>query len=204
MCCDRKPFYIGKQGGTSHNEIVDVDLMVNGAEIPYYADSEHMCTIIGMPYKGGKLTMYVILPDGDVKTFLDNLSSADLENLLSKTVKRPVIFFFPRMHLESSINLVHPLKQMGINSLFNPQTSNLSNIAEGIFVNEAVHKVEIDITEEGTVASAATALTFTRDGSSPVVKVDKPFIFFVQHDETGAILFWGTVIRPSPNYKHNP
>lgn len=178
--------------------------MVNGADIPYYADPDLKCTIIGMPYKGNKVTMFVVLPDGDVKAFLDSITSSDLEQLVKKTVIRPVIFFLPRMRLESTLDLVDPLKEMGLKSLFDARSANLSNIAEGIFVNEAVHKVEIDITEEGTVASAATAFTFNRDGSSPVVRVDKPFVFFVRHDETGVILFWGTVIRPTPHYKHTP
>lgn len=202
--CFRKPFYIGKQGGKNYNEVVNVDLMVNGAEIPYYADPDRKCTIIGMPYKGNQMTMYVIVPDGDVRTFLDSTTSADMEQLVKSTVKRPVIFFLPRMRLQSTLDLVAPLKEMGLKSLFNAHTANLTNIANGVFVNEAVHKVEIDITEEGTVASAATAFTFTRDGSSPVVKVDKPFIFVIHHDETGVILFWGSVIRPTPYYKHTP
>uniref|UniRef100_A0A1B6GCU3 Serpin domain-containing protein n=1 Tax=Cuerna arida TaxID=1464854 RepID=A0A1B6GCU3_9HEMI len=199
-----KPFYVGKEGGKNYNEIIDVDLMVNGAEIPYYADPVHRCTIIGMPYKGNKITMYVIVPDTDIKSFLDTTSASDIEHLIKKTEKRPVIFFFPRMRLESTINLVPPLKKMGLKSLFDIHTANLTNIADGIFVNEAVHKVEIDITEDGTVASAATAFSFTRDGSNPVVRVEKPFIFFIRHDETGVTLFWGTVIKPTPHYKHTP
>jgi len=201
----KKPFYVGKQAGSNHNEVVNVDLMVNGAQIPYYADSERKCTIIGMPYKGNKITMYVIVPDGDVKTFLDNTGAEDLEQLVKKTEKTPVIFFLPQMRLESSIDLVPPLQNMGIKTLFDSRTANLSNIADGLFVNDAVHKVEIDITENGTVASAATAFAFNRDGSSPVVRVDKPFVFFIRHDDTGVILFWGTVIKPTPHYpvSHN-
>ncbi|XP_054275631.1 leukocyte elastase inhibitor-like [Macrosteles quadrilineatus] len=196
----QKPFYVGKQAGSNHNEIINVDLMVNGADIPYYADPDRKCTIIGMPYKGDVMTMYVIVPDGDVKTFLDNTGHDDLEHLVKKTETQPVIFLLPKMRLESTINLVPPLRNMGIKTLFDSRTSNLTNIAEGVFVNEAVHKVEIDINESGTVAAAATAFTFTRDGSSPVVKVDKPFVFFIRHDETGIILFWGKVIKPIPHY----
>lgn len=204
MSFSRRPFYVGKQGGKNHNEIVDVNMMVNGADIPYYVDPERKCTIIGMPYKGNKITMFVILPDNDIKSFLDNNGASDFEHLVKKTEKRPVIFFLPRMRLESTVDLVPPLRQLGLKSLFDVHSANLSNIAPGIFVNEAVHKVEIDITEDGTVASAATAISFTRDGSNPVVRVDQPFIFFIRHDETGVIMFWGTVIKPTPHFKHSP
>lgn len=138
----RRPFYVGKQGGSNHNEIVDVNMMVNGAEIPYYVDPERQCTIIGMPYKGNKITMYVILPDNDIKSFLDNSGASDFEKLVKKTEKRPVIFFLPRMRLESTVDLVPPLRQLGLKSLFDVHTANLSNIAPGVFVNEAVHKVD--------------------------------------------------------------
>lgn len=61
-------------------------------------------------------------------------------------------------------------------------------------------QVEVEVTETGTVASAATAITISRDGSNHVMRFNRPFIFFIQHNPTGLLLFYGTVVRPMPEW----
>lgn len=194
----RRPFYIGKQGLSKYDEIVYVPMMVNGAEVFYYLDPVKKCTVLGLPYKGGEVTFFLVLPDSDIRDFIENLSVSDLEDLAKSSSLTTVIFFMPRMKLVSTLNLRPPLEKLGISSLFSPSMANLSGIGEGLYASEVIHKVEIDITETGTTASAASAISITRDGSSPVVRVEKPFLFFIQHRQTGVILFWGSVIRPTP------
>lgn len=190
----RKPFHIGVYNG--HEQTIDVPTMVNNAEIPYFVDQNRKCTIIGLPYKGNIVTMYIIIPDENIRGFINNLTVTDMEELVNSAIVTPVIYFVPRMKLESTISLRQPLEELGVKTLFRPEVSNLSGIADGVFANEAIHKVEIEITETGTIAAAATAINIYRDGTTPVVKVDRPFLFFIRHNETGVILFWGTVTKP--------
>lgn len=190
-----RPFYVNYN---NHEEIVHVPMMVNGAEVFYYLDPVRKCTVLGLPYKGGEVTFFLVLPDSDIRNFTENLSVSDLEDLANSSALTTVIFFMPRMKLVSTMNLRPPLEELGIKSLFTSSTANLTGIGEGLYASDAIHKVEIDITETGTTASAATAISITRDGSNPVVRVEKPFLFFIQHAKTGVILFWGTVIRPTP------
>lgn len=75
----------------------------------------------------------------------------------------------------------------------------LSDINPGLYAEDIIHKVTVDITEIGTEASAASIVSITRDGSHKVVRFERPFLFFIQHKKTGIILFWGKVIRPTPN-----
>lgn len=194
-----RPFYLGTQGYNGQNEIIYVPMMVNGAEVFYYLDPVRKCTVLGLPYKGREVTFFLVLPDSDVRSFTENLSVSDLEDLVKSSFLTTVIFFMPRMKLVSSMNLRPPLEKLGISSLFSASMANLTGIGEGLYASDVIHKVEIDITETGTTASAATAISITRDGSSPVVRVERPFLFFIQHKQTGAILFWGTVIRPAPS-----
>uniref|UniRef100_A0A1B6DSP6 Serpin domain-containing protein n=1 Tax=Clastoptera arizonana TaxID=38151 RepID=A0A1B6DSP6_9HEMI len=186
-----KPFHI------SRNETIDVPTMVNNADIPYYIDKERNCTIIGIPYKGLKVTMFIVIPNNDIRDLIANLTINDLNQFVDSTKITSVIFFVPKMKLESTIHMRKPFEDLGITSLFSPDIANLSNIAENVFVNEIVHKIDIEITESGTTAAAATAISIYKDGSTPVVKVDKPFIFFIRHNETEVILFWGTVKKPN-------
>lgn len=69
----------------------------------------------------------------------------------------------------------------------------------GLYVDSVIHKVTVDVTESGTEAAAATVVSVTRDGSHKVVRFERPFLFFIRHEATGAILFWGTVVKPTPN-----
>jgi serine protease inhibitor len=69
----------------------------------------------------------------------------------------------------------------------------------GLYADSIIHKVTIDVTESGTEAAAATVVSVTRDGSHKVVRFERPFLFFIRHEATGAVLFWGTVVKPTPN-----
>lgn len=65
------------------------------------------------------------------------------------------------------------------------------------YISDILHKVQIDINEFGTVASAATVVTITRGGHG-TFNLNKPFIFFIHCVETDTTVFWGTVYKPTP------
>lgn len=81
---------------------------------------------------------------------------------------------------------------------------NLRNSASlvnpGLYATEVKHKVEMDVTEKGTEAAATTAVLLRRDGNQKKLIANRPFMFFIRHDPTKLILFWGTVNMPTPNY----
>lgn len=78
------------------------------------------------------------------------------------------------------------------------KSSNLVN--PRLYADEVLHKVEIDINEKGTEAAAATSITLERDGTQKRLVANRPFLFFIRHDPTKLILFWGTINTPTPNY----
>lgn len=102
------------------------------------------------------------------------------------------------MRVEGTLELSGPLSALGVSSVFSPLKADLSGIGRGYHVSEMVHKVSIEVTESGTVAAAASVETVMRDGSAPLFRADRPFLFFMYHHPTGSILFWGTVFRPQP------
>lgn len=84
----------------------------------------------------------------------------------------------------------------GLDALRN--SANLVN--PGLFADEVLHKVEMDVTEKGTEAAATTGILLRRDGNQKKLIANRPFLFFIRHDPTKLILFWGTVNAPVPNY----
>lgn len=73
----------------------------------------------------------------------------------------------------------------------------------GLYADQVIHKVYIDITETGTEAAASTSVSLTRDGSKVTFRADVPFLFFIRHEDTKTVLFWGSVNLPTPHYKQN-
>lgn len=84
----------------------------------------------------------------------------------------------------------------GLDALRN--SANLVN--PGLFANRVIHKVEMEVTEKGTEAAAATAVLLHRDGNQKRFIANRPFLFFIRHDPTKLVLFWGTINAPTPNY----
>ena len=54
----------------------------------------------------------------------------------------------------------------------------------------------LQVNEEGTEAAAATAAIAKIKSGPPQFVCDHPFIFFLQHRNTGMILFQGRVVNP--------
>jgi len=68
------------------------------------------------------------------------------------------------------------------------------------FMSAVVHKAYVDVNEEGTEAAAATAVVMGLGGmppQPPVFRADHPFLFLIQENSTGSILFMGRVTDPT-------
>ena len=66
----------------------------------------------------------------------------------------------------------------------------------GLFVDEVIHQVDVDINEEGTEAAAATVALILKGGPGVLFRVDAPFLFLIRHDPTKLVLFYGMVNEP--------
>lgn len=176
-------------------EVVKVPMMVGVLEVPYYhRKGSHQ--VIGLPYKGGDLVMYFVLPEKNLTSFVDSLTLDSVKQLMNQTTRQKVIAAIPRMRVEASLELSKALYSLGLHSLFTSWSASLDSLGRGSFVSEVVHKVAVEVTEHGTEAAAATGTIIHRDGSMPLFRADRPFLFFISHLKTNAILFWGTVFRP--------
>jgi serine protease inhibitor len=70
-------------------------------------------------------------------------------------------------------------------------------MADGLFLSRALQKTRIDVDEKGTRAEAVTAEA-TKTAESPMSLVfNRPFLYVIVHNKTGAILFLGICGDPS-------
>jgi serpin B len=86
-------------------------------------------------------------------------------------------------------------------SAFDPQTADLTGIVEKpeLYVQDVVHQGFIKVDEEGTEAAAATAIVVGATSLPPsaTLILDRPFLFLIQQESTGEILFAGVVANPA-------
>jgi serine protease inhibitor len=72
----------------------------------------------------------------------------------------------------------------------------------GLYVSAIVHQATIKVDEDGTKAAAATAAVIIPEAGKVYrfnVRADRPFIYLIRDDATGAILFVGRILDPTQN-----
>jgi len=159
--------------------------------------------ILKMPYDGDKLSMLVLLPNENdgLDTLEESLSIENLNLWREQLTTQQVEVFMPKFNLETTYDLKTSLSKMGMPTPFSEGIANFGGIAPvSLYISQAVHKAFVDVNEEGTEAAAATVIVITEESYKPpppVFRADHPFVFLIQDDSTGNILFIGRMINPS-------
>lgn len=190
------PFYpAGPQTGTP----VTARMMRLRANLPYLRGDGYQAVLL--PYRGGRLAMTIVLPDGPLAALPPGLAG-DLAEVASRASKRNVTLVLPRFRQEGQFELIPVLRRLGVETAFGPE-ADFSGIttAEPLYVSAAVHKAYIDVAEWGTEAAAATAvairaMAMVRPVQPVTMTVDHPFLFAITDTGTGLPLFLGQVTRP--------
>ena len=163
--------------------------------------------VLKMPYKGDRLSMLVILPDErhGIKQLEENLSAEQIEKWKQELHSTDVSISMPKFKMNTNYDLIPPLKDLGISDVFNRELSNLTGIADTgdnrLFVTGANQAAFVDVNEEGTEAAAVTTIIAEIVSVPPPPEyfiADHPFIFIIQDDESGTILFMGRMYYPAP------
>ena len=167
-----------------------------------YASTNNL-QILQMSYKGDDLSMLVLLPkDNDLLSLEKKLSVENLNDWKSNLAKKQVNVYLPKFKLETTYSLVENLTNMGMSSVFVSGQADLSGINKDadLYVTGVFHKAFVAVDEKGTEAAAATGIvvSITSVGPQPeIFRADHPFIFLIQDERTGLILFMGKVMDPT-------
>ena len=156
--------------------------------------------ILQMPYVGDRLSMIAILPhDRDGMGALEESITPELVQSWRLDLRpAEVVVKMPKFTMKTSYDLEEALSDLGMPAAFTG-AADFSGISPGLFVGKALHDAFVDVNEEGTEAAAVTTMTMEESmrPAPPSFIADRPFIFVIQDDETGAILFMGRVADPA-------
>jgi serpin B len=155
-----------------------------------------------LPYQGQALSMLIVLPRQ-----LDGLNALESTGAAARTYRQAtdslthekmVIVSLPRFRMASEFRLKSVLSGLGAARIFSEAADFGDMSSEPITFSEVVHKARIDVNEEGTEASAATAAVARKGGATQprVFLADHPFLFFIRHRKSNAVLFCGRVMEP--------
>jgi len=187
----------------SPNEKLSVATMHQHVEVAYVESAELNCKMIGMPYKGEDLGMFILLPTE--KEGIQSLNKLEaqltvdiLEQLFSRMEPKTVSLQLPKFRIQQKLQLKNALRGLGVIDLFSPSSADLSRMTSksGVALDNIIHQTFIEVTESGTEAAAATVLNLSRDGPSKSFAATQPFIFLIRDIPSKAIFFFGRVIRP--------
>ncbi|WP_017294334.1 serpin family protein [Geminocystis herdmanii] len=187
----KQPFYLEK------NKTIDYPLMSQRGNFSYYENKDFQ--LINLPYgKSGAMSMYILLPQKDVNlsTITTRLNEKNWQQWLSNLSNKEGLIALPKFTLEYKAELNDTLSNLGMKTAFN--NADFSNLtAESIVVSEVKHKTFINVDEKGTEAAAVTSIGI-RATSMPIdspfqMIVNRPFLYVIQDNNTGTILFMGTI-----------
>uniref|UniRef100_A0A8D0HP98 Serpin B10 n=1 Tax=Sphenodon punctatus TaxID=8508 RepID=A0A8D0HP98_SPHPU len=159
--------------------------------------------VVTLPYISNDLSMFILLPDdiNDKSTerelTYEKLSQwTSLENM----GKAEVELHLPRIKLEESYDLKSTLSNMGMKDAFSKNQADFTGMSEknDLFLSQVFHKTFVEVNEEGTEAAASTAAVVVVRSllSFDKFKADHPFLFFIIHNKTKNILFFGRFCSP--------
>ena len=192
-----KAFYIAGGGEVS------VRTMHKTGEFLYRKSDDF--EMVGLPYKGGRVSFVVFLPTAGLplNDMRPRLKAEYMDNAIDQASTQEISLALPRLSLRWGEELREPLTAMGLEALFG-KDANLKGITaeSGVSIGEIIHKAAMDLDEEGTEAAAVTIANML--GGSPmdepppiIVRVDRPFLFAIRDNASGANLFLGQVHNPT-------
>ncbi len=173
-------------------------------EVFGYAQTKSL-QILEMPYRGGELSLLVLLPTRieGIRQLERDLSAEALQDWRSRLAQGEVMVYLPRFRMTFGAEMKETLRSMGMVDAFQWPRANFAGFdgdPKWFYIGEVVHKAYVDVNEEGTEAAAATVVEAMLGGmppQPPVFRADHPFLFLIQENSTGSILFMGRITNPA-------
>ena len=191
----QKQSFFLKDGSTK-----EVPLMVLNGTLAYFEHEKFQA--VSLPYGDESMSMKVLLPK-------ENSSLEELEGMFTVANwkqwnatfhKKNGTILLPKFQLEYEALLNNGLINLGMATAFT-HNANFSRMIEEMnsgVISEVKQKTFIDVNEEGTEAAAVTSVSIA-ETSAPAesfyMKVNRPFFIAITDDQTGTILFMGSIVN---------
>jgi serpin B len=163
-----------------------------------YSGSDYQS--VTLPYGSEEYRMTLILPDTSTtcEELVADFTVEEWESLRASQTYEYVELRLPRFRFSYETSLKSTLKALGMEIAFS-NFADFTNITTQfpITISDVLHKSFVQVDEEGTEAAAVTVVIFIGVGMIDEALVfNRPFMFVVHEESSGAILFMGKVADP--------
>ncbi|MEK6476076.1 serpin family protein [Catalinimonas sp. 4WD22] len=174
-------------------------MFTDQAAYRYHQDAQK--TLIDIPYGNKQYSMTILMPhQGDsIADQLKNLSIKSLEQSLEQADTLDYHLYLPKFNVNSQLNLKEPLSNLGIKDAFSAQadfSGILNDSTARIKVADLIHQAGIEVNESGIQTVMPRVAAASVSAATPVVRINRPFIFFIREQHTGVILYAGVIKNP--------
>jgi serine protease inhibitor len=173
----------------------------------YFHDSSTLNALfLRLPYRGRKFSMIVVLPKdaNGIDQLVDQLDATNLNRALWYMDPAEVNILMPKFKFDYTSHLNSAIESLGIKEIFTNEAS-LAAFARGkevegrLKVSNILQKAGISVDEKGSTAYAATEVEIVNKfggGGPKDFKADHPFLFFIEDETVGNLVFVGKVTNP--------
>ncbi|XP_029778660.1 serpin B13 [Suricata suricatta] len=160
--------------------------------------------LLGIPYKNNDLSMFVLLPNDtdDLEKIIDHITPEKLVEWTSPghMEVRNVTLHLPRFAVEDGYDLEAVLAAVGPGDAVREPRADSPRSAShsGLQAQKFLHRAFVAVTEGGTETAAGTGVGFalTLAPEYEHFHCNHPFLFFVRHNQSNSILFFGRFSSP--------
>jgi serine protease inhibitor len=178
-----------------------VPMMHSSATYGYLQGSNFQA--VRIPYGQGRMSMLVVMPDAGttLSAFVVGLTADSVKGWAAQLQSGYGSLSLPKFTTSYGTSLVQPLTQLGMQDAF---CSSAQASFPGIgltCIGDVEHKTVVEVDETGTVAAGATTVSLLPtavQASVFTMTVDHPFLYAIRDDQTGELLFIGTMLNPQP------
>lgn len=189
----KKPFFY--MNGKSKN----VDMMHQKTDFNY--TENQLLQMVELPYGNQAFSMLVLLPkEGKMLAdIISDLQKGDSWTALASGLRESEVdLYLPKFKTEYSKRLNDALINMGMGIAFDPSRADFSRMSDhDAFISFVDQFTYISTDEVGTEAAAVTVvgieLTSYQPPRTVTFNANRPFIYIIQENSTGSILFMGAV-----------
>ncbi len=187
----KAPFYLDKYGRrTKSLEYLTVN--------DYFkvADGEDF-QVIEIPYENNKMSLMIILPHKDLNLGdIQQKINYDEYQLVEQGLNlQRVRIFLPILDVKSQYTLKDSLSKY-MPTLFSRKANLTRMFRKLVWVDEAYHSMKFSIEPE-TMLPSTRFLSFDDQAGTRTIFINRPFVFFVKDNRTGAIVLFGHVFKPN-------
>ena len=168
-------------------------------EEPFGYTRQEDYAAVELPYGDSAFSMVAILPSADIPidTFIAFYGQEEWSKLAAISSPQEVKVVLPKFKYGFKSLLNDPLSELGLGVAFS-DAADFSSITRevALYISRVIHQTFIDVNEEGTEAAAATIVEMRETSIGNYMQFDRPFLYIIKENSTGAILFMGKVGRP--------